>query len=149
MTRIDVVTAGRSGFIVAVETSDREPGTGYDWDATGTASVVGKVYRTSHDEEPPEWKAWLLPVAGQSTPHGQSTTAFTAASPELLAAKLRGHTAKGPWWAAGDGRCPEALEHGGRQSRCQTASVVPHDVHRHYPDGVEWMSEEDYEGDGQ
>jgi hypothetical protein len=97
--RIDVVTSGRSGFIVAVETADRPPGTGYDWDATGTYSVVGKVHRTSPDGEPEEWKAWLLPVAGQCPPRGQSVTARTAPATAMLAAKLRDlHEAKGAWW---------------------------------------------------
>jgi hypothetical protein len=143
--RVDVVTCGRSGFIVAVETTDSKPGAGYDWDQSGTYSVVGKVYRTSPDGEPEDWKAWLLPVAGQSTPRGQSTDAAQAASPERLRDRLQKRAdEKGPWWSPSDGRCPEVLEHDGRQSRCETASVVPHYVHR-AEGGIEWMTEEDFQ----
>lgn len=150
MIRIDVATTGRSGFVVAVETTDREPGAGYDWDATGTALVVGQAGRRSLDEEPEEWKAWLFPVAGQYPPTGQSTTAFTAGSPELLAAALRKHhAAKGPWWAASDGRCTEVLENDGDRWRCDIASVVAHKAHRDNAAAVEWMSEEDFQRDGE
>jgi hypothetical protein len=99
MIRIEVVTAGRTGFIVAVDSTDREPGAGYDWDASGTAAVVGQAGQRSLDGEPEEWTAWLWPVAGQYTPLGQSTEAFTAPGPQALADRLRKrHTAKGAWW---------------------------------------------------
>jgi hypothetical protein len=97
--RVEVVTAGRSGFIIAVEGSDSEPGAGYDWDASGTALVVGQAGRRSMDGEPEEWTAWLWPVAGRYTPLGQSAEALHRATPTDLAIALRKrHAAKGAWW---------------------------------------------------
>jgi hypothetical protein len=149
MIRIDVVTTGTSGFIVAIETADRKPGAGYDWDATGTAAVVGQLRRESADEEPERWTAWLWKRAGRYPARGQHSVTLLslAGPPSEMARKLRKrHAAKGPWWSASDGRCPEVLEHDGEQWRCGIASVVVHKAHRDNEAAVEWMTEEDFEG---
>jgi hypothetical protein len=100
MIQIDVVTCGRSGFIVAVETADREPGAPYDWSASGTAVVVGQLHRGSTDEEPERWTAWLWKQAGRYPGRGQHSEALNVAGPPSeMARKLRKrHQAKGAWW---------------------------------------------------
>lgn len=99
MIRIEVVTAARSGFVVATETTEQPPGSGYDWSASGTAVVVGQVYRSSADGEQEEWRAWLWPAPTTYPPTGQHATAITAYGLAALAKRLsKQHQAKGPWW---------------------------------------------------
>lgn len=134
---VTVVLAGeRSGWVVAsVERPDPYH--------MGERLVVGDVHRISADGEPELWRAWLWPLAGGNLPVTQSCKASDAASPATLRARLQKRSDSKAWWTVPDGRCLVALEHGGRTSRCETASAVGHDVHRHYADGVEWLTEED------
>jgi hypothetical protein len=99
--RIEVVTAGRSGFFVAVETTGQQPGTGYDWDAEGTAVVVGQLYRGSEDGFPERWTAWLWKQAGTYPARGTTSGSLNVAGPPSeLARKLRKrHAANGAWWS--------------------------------------------------
>jgi hypothetical protein len=142
---ISVAMAGEShGWVLAVIPSP-------DRYVMAETLVVGSVRgNNGWDAEPGgtvEFKAWLWPFPGGAVRLGTHTEAVTAATPEALRDKLQKHAGKvGPWWTVSDGRCPEVLEHAGRQSRCETASAVAHDVHRHYADGVEWMPEEDFLG---
>ena len=140
---ISVAMSGDShGWVMAVIPSP-------DRLVMGTTLAVGSVRgNNGWDSEPGgtvEFKAWLWPEPGGALRLGTHAEAVTAASPDALRDKLQKRADKdGPWWSVPDGRCPVVLEHGGRQSRCETASVVAHDVHRHYADGVEWMTEEDF-----
>lgn len=92
MTRIEVVTCARSGFVLAIDT-ERKP---------GTAAVTGQVYRVSLDGEPEAWKAWLWDRAGQYPPTSQSTEGVTRkGKPDVLREALRKrHQARGDWWSA-------------------------------------------------
>ncbi len=132
------MTGDRSGLIIAtIPAPDRYH--------SGARLVVGDVRRISADGEPEAWKAWLWPAAGGVMHVTQSTGAIEAKTAKRLGERLQERAGKqGPWWSVPDGRCPVVLEHAGRQSRCETASAVAHDVHRHRDDGVEWMSEEDF-----
>lgn len=140
---ISVAMASEShGWVIAVIPSE-------DRLVMGTSLVVGSVRgNNGFDCEPGgtvEFKAWLFPFPGGAIRLGTHAEAVTGATPDVLRGKLqKRHDRQGPWWSVPDGRCPEVLEHGGRKSRCETASVVVHDVHRHQADGVEWMSEEDF-----
>jgi len=98
--RIEVVTTGGTGFIIAVETTDSAPGTGHDWDASGTALVVGQLYRSNQDGNPERWTGWLWPKAGQYPPRGKHTNALSVpGTPSEMTRKLaKQHQAKGAWW---------------------------------------------------
>jgi hypothetical protein len=91
MIRIEVVTAARTGFVLAVDTSA----------TPGTAQVVGQVHRSSIDGEAEAWKAWLWEQPGRYPPTSQHTQAITAKGKpsELREALRRRHAAKGAWWA--------------------------------------------------
>lgn len=115
----------------------------------GTTLVVGSVRgNNGWDSEPGgtvEFKAWLYPQPGGAIHLGTHCDAVTAGDVKALRDRLqKRHDKQGPWWSVPDARCPEVLEHAGRKSRCETSSVVAHDVHRHWGDGVEWMTEEDF-----
>lgn len=82
----------RSGFIIASLPR-------VDPYRMGERLVVGDVYRISHDGEPPEWKAWLWPLAGGNVRVTQSCDAATAISPERLRVKIQKRAdEKGNWW---------------------------------------------------
>lgn len=94
MIRIEIAITGTIGFILAIETSGQEPGSGYDWDATGTAAVVGQARITGDGS-----KAWLWPQAGTWPGTGRHVQAVDAELASDLIAKLRKqHQAKGAWW---------------------------------------------------
>lgn len=137
------MTGERHGWVIA-RYSNRDEGF---WADLGETLVVGGVFRRfrrSPDGEPGEWRAYLWPLAGGALRIGQSVDVIDAPDVKALGKRLRDRASREPWWSVPDGRCPEVLEHAGRKSRCETASVVAHDVHRHRDDGVEWMSEEDF-----
>jgi hypothetical protein len=98
--RIEVVTTARTGFIIAIETTDQKPGSGYDWDGDGTAVVAGQIYRSSEDGNPERWTAWLWKQAGHYPATGQHSAVMSVAGPPSeVARKLRKqHQAKGAWW---------------------------------------------------
>jgi hypothetical protein len=130
------------GWVIAVIPSE-------DRYVMGATLVVGCVRgNNGWDSEPGgavEFKAWLFPLPGGALRLSTHCDAVTAGDVKALRDKLQKRADKGgPWWSVPDGRCPVVLEHAGRQSRCETTSAVAHDVHRHYADGVEWMSEEDF-----
>lgn len=110
----------------------------------GTSLVVGDVRKISAEGEPELWRAWLWPVAGGNLPVTQSCKASDAASTDTLRARLQKRADSKAWWTVPDGRCPVVLEHDGEETRCETAAVVDHDVHR-ADGGLEWMTEEDYQ----
>lgn len=91
---IDVVINGESGFIVAVETQDRDPGAGQYWDGISSAFVVGQARVTADGA-----KAWLWPYAGTYPGRGRHVHAVTAGTASDLAGKLRKRfDEKGKWW---------------------------------------------------
>lgn len=100
MIRVEAVTSGRKGFILAIEASDREPGAGYDWDASGTALVVGQMFRSSDDGKPERWTTWLWNQAGQYPPRGQHADALSVPGPPHETERKLGkrHQAQGAWW---------------------------------------------------
>jgi hypothetical protein len=101
MMRIEVTTHGQSGFVIAVETSDRKPGTGYDFDSEGVALVTGQVALTTIEGRPEKWTAWLWQQAGHYPPTGRHSNAIDAGDPAKLAAKLRKRFGKqGAWWTS-------------------------------------------------
>jgi hypothetical protein len=134
------MTGERDGWVIA-RYSNRDQGF---WADHGETVVVGSVFRRSPDGEPGEWRAYLWPLAGGAMRMGQSVDVIDAGDVKTLGKRLRARAGREPWWSVPDGRCPVVLEHAGRKSRCETTSAVAHDVHRHYADGVEWMSEEDF-----
>lgn len=100
MIRVDVAVTGTHGWLIATETSDQAPGSGYDWDATGTAVVVGQARSIPAGDQPERWTAWLWKQAGTCPPRGQHTGALSVAGPVTeLERKLGQRLRKeGKWW---------------------------------------------------
>lgn len=85
-------TGDRDAFVIA--SMPRQ-----DAYTSGARLVVGAVYRTSRDDQPEKWRAWLWPSAGGAMHMTQSCEAMDAPAPGKLLERLQKRADKdGPWW---------------------------------------------------
>lgn len=99
--RIVTARAGdRSGFVIAVMPPEGQEHVAPSAQTrSGATLITGSLYRTSRDDQPEKWRAWLWPEAGGVMNVTRSCEAVDAPALERLREKLQKRADKdGPWW---------------------------------------------------